>query len=312
MQSNQDLFDVTSKVLLTLKNVFSEEKPDWILVQGDTTTTFAASLAAYYCNIKIGHIEAGLRTYNKYSPFPEEMNRRITDLLSDKYFAPTELSRSRLLKENIPEKNIIVTGNTVIDALLWIRDKVKNLESPIKELQHIDWEKRVILVTVHRRESFGKDFESICNALLNIAENYPEINIIWPIHLNPHVIGPATRILKNSLNVHLIHPQSYENFVWLMDKAYLILTDSGGIQEEAPALNKPVLVIRKTTERPEGIESGTSKLVGVETSCILNHIKTLLEDKNEYSKMADAKNPYGDGTASIKIVNTFQKLLASN
>jgi len=275
IKANQDLFDVTTRVLLDLRGILIEEKPDWVLVQGDTTTTFAASLAAFYERVKVGHIEAGLRTYNKYAPFPEEINRRITDVLSDLYFAPTATSKHNLLREGISEKNIVVSGNTVIDALIWMAEHLKTRQVVIHELIDLDWSKRMILVTGHRRESFGEDFRTICHALLKIANLYPNINIIYPVHLNPNVQAPVTEILGHSPQIYLIPPQDYEHFVWLMTKAYLILTDSGGIQEEAPALGKPVLVMRRVTERPEGIEAGSARLTGIEFNSIVEDVKLL-------------------------------------
>lgn len=308
MKPNQDLFDITSHVLLGLKEILLCERPDWILVHGDTTTTISASLAAYYCQIKIGHIEAGLRTNDKYSPFPEEINRRATDLLSDSFFTSTETAKANLLNEGVPDEKIIVTGSTVVDALLQVLSKVRNRPSPIDELSNIDWSKRIILVTGHRRESFGKDFNAIHNALLQVAEFYPDINIILPIHLNPNVQRSVVQMLRNSPNIYLIPPQNYENFVWLMTKAYFILTDSGGIQEEAPSLNKPVLVMRRTTERPEGIEAGAAKLIGTEKDSIVENVKLLLEDNSLYSKMAQAINPYGDGLAGVRVVEALQQI----
>jgi UDP-N-acetylglucosamine 2-epimerase (non-hydrolysing) len=306
MKPNQDLLDVTSCILLGLKNIFSSERPDWVLVQGDTTTAVAGSLAAFYSRIKIGHVEAGLRSHNKYAPFPEEINRRISDVLSDLYFVPTEISKSNLLNEGISESKIIVSGNTVIDALLWILPKVKKYKRHINGLTDIDWKKRMILVTGHRRESFGDDFEIICYALSRIATLYPHINIIYPVHLNPNVQAPVYKILGNSPNIHLIPPQTYEDFVWLMTKAYLILTDSGGLQEEGPALDKPVLVMRRVTERPEGITTGTAKLAGIDIHSIVEHVQLLLEDQTEYMQMAQAHNPYGDGRAASRIVEALK------
>ncbi len=307
MKPNQDLFDVTSGVLLGLRDVLAHERPDWVLVQGDTTTAVAASLAAFYCRIKVGHIEAGLRSHNKSLPFPEEVNRRISDVLSDFYFVPTEQSKNNLLREGIAPDTILVTGNTVIDALLWLTaNKPRHCPELIDELGDIDWNKRMILVTGHRRESFGDDFRSICHALLIIAKLYPDVNLIYPVHLNPNIQGPVRQILSNLPNVYLIPPQDYERFVWLMSRAYLILTDSGGVQEEAPALNKPVLVMRRVTERTEGIEAGTAKLIGVGAEAIVENVKWLLEDGTEYNKMAAASNPYGDGMAAGRIVEALK------
>ena len=306
MKPNQDLFDLTARVLLGLRDVLAQEKPDWILVQGDTTTAVIASLAGFYCGIKVGHVEAGLRSHNKNLPFPEEVNRRITDVLADLYFVPTELSKNNLLKEGFSDERIIVTGNTVIDALVWLRQRIAHQAVEINALPNLDWSKQIILVTGHRRESFGQDFKSICHALLAIAKLYPDVNIIYPVHLNPNVQAPVKKLLINVPNLHLITPLDYEKFVWLMSKAYIILTDSGGIQEEAPALNKPVLIMRRVTERPEGIAAGTAKLVGVEMEAIVDNVRFLLEDSREYMRMAKAKNPYGDGTAAIKIVEVLR------
>jgi UDP-N-acetylglucosamine 2-epimerase (non-hydrolysing) len=306
IKSDQSLFDVTTRVLLDVRGILIEEKPDWVLVQGDTTTTFAAGLAAFYERVRVGHIEAGLRTYNKYAPFPEEINRRITDILSDLYFTPTATSKYNLLREGICEKNIVVSGNTVIDALIWMAENLKARQVHIQELVDLDLNKQMILVTGHRREAFGEDFRIICHALLQIAELYPNINIIYPVHLNPNVQAPVSEILGHSPNIYLIPPQDYECFVWLMTKAYLILTDSGGIQEEAPALGKPVLVMRRVTERPEGIEAGCSRLTGIELKSIVEHTKILLENEREYQKMAQVKNPYGDGKAAGRIVEAIQ------
>ncbi len=306
IQADQDLFNITTRVLLDLREILTEEKPDWVIVQGDTTTTLAASLAAFYARIKVGHIEAGLRTYNKYAPFPEEMNRRMTDVLSDLYFAPTMTSKHHLVREGISEKHIVVSGNTVIDAFVWMAEHLKDHPVQIQELVDLDWSQRMILVTGHRRESFGEDFRTICHALLKIANFYSNVNIIYPVHLNPNVQAPVTEILGHCPNIHLLPPQDYEHFVWLMSRAYLIVTDSGGIQEEAPALGKPVLVMRRVTERPEGIEVGSARLIGIEFNSIVEQVTLLLEDEEEYQKMAQAKNPYGDGKAAGRIVEALQ------
>jgi UDP-N-acetylglucosamine 2-epimerase (non-hydrolysing) len=302
MKPNQDLFDITSRVLIGLKKILMDEKPDWVLVQGDSTTTVSASLAAFYSKIRIGHIEAGLRSHNKYLPFPEEVNRRITDMLCDIHFVPTDVSKENLLKEGIPSRSIIITGNTVIDALLWMMDRIKDKPMCIAELMDFDWEKRIILVTGHRRESFGEGLKSICYALLRIARLHPDVNMIYPVHLNPTVYHTVTNELKNMPNIYLIPPQNYDTFVWLMMKAYLILTDSGGIQEEASVLGKPVLVMRKVSDRSEGIEAGTTKLVGTDIASIVKHVEILLKDRDAYTKMAQVKNLYGDGMAANKIV----------
>jgi len=308
MKYNQDLFDISSRILIKIKNVLEREKPDIIIVQGDTTTVFIASLAAYYLKIKIAHVEAGLRTFNKFNPFPEEINRRLTDALADLHFAPTERARENLIKEGINEDIIYITGNTVIDALLMIIDmqKHQNKQERMRKRFQRKYgintkEKKIILVTGHRRESFGEDFKNICLGLKKIAEARNDIQIIYPVHLNPNVKKPVNNILSNKDNVFLIDPLDYYTFVWLMKEAYFILTDSGGIQEEAPALGKPVLVIRKMTERPEAIEAGAAKLVGVESDNIFNEAMKLLDDKEEYNRMAAVKNPFGDGKASKRI-----------
>lgn len=308
MRYNQDLFDVSSRILIKLKDVLVREKPDMIIVQGDTTTVFIASLAAYYLKIKIAHVEAGLRTFDKFNPFPEEINRKLTDVLADLHFAPTEKAKENLIKEGINEDRIHITGNTVIDALLMIIEMQKNqneqerMRKKFQQKYGINIkEKKIILVTGHRRESFGEDFENICLGLKRIAEARNDIQIIYPVHLNPNVRKPVNNILSNKENVFLIDPLDYYTFVWLMKEAYFILTDSGGIQEEAPALGKPVLVMRRVTERPEAIEAGSAKLVGVESNIIFSEVMNLLEDREEYNRMATVKNPFGDGKASERI-----------
>ena len=308
MKKNQNLFDITADGLRKLEKVIEKEKPNMILVQGDTTTTFAASLAAYYFGIRIAHVEAGLRTTNKYNPFPEEMNRRLTDCLSDYFFAHTSGAKENLLKEGVAENKIFVTGNTVIDTLLMTIKKQKNEKIQKKFEQRflnkfgisVD-SRKLVLVTGHRRESFGKDFENICYGLKKIAEQDPDVIIVYPVHLNPNVQRPVRTILSDIDNIYLIEPLDYFSFVWLMNRCYLILTDSGGIQEEAPSLGKPVLVMRKTTERAEGIEAGTTKLIGTDSERILSETMQLLRDKKLYHKMAKAVNPYGDGKASERI-----------
>ena len=303
MKENQTLSQLTSGALTALDSIYLEVKPDWVLVQGDTTTTMVASLAAFYHKIKVGHIEAGLRTNNKYSPFPEEVNRHITSTIADFHFAPTETAKQALLSENIPESAIIVTGNTVIDALLWIREEIRHNPPDIQDhIKNAIKKKRLILVTGHRRESFGEGFEQICLALKELISKHEDICIVYPVHLNPNVKQPVYRILGNSGRIYLIEPLSYAPFVWLMDNAYLILTDSGGVQEEAPSLGKPVLVMREVTERPEGIEAGCVSLVGVDTDRIVEGVSNLLSDENLYKKMAHARNPYGDGKAAERIV----------
>lgn len=320
MRKDQSLFDVTQGVLRELEQVLKRERPDLVLVQGDTTTTMAASLAAFYCGIPVGHVEAGLRTGNKFAPFPEEVNRRLTSVTAELHFAPTPWARDNLLREGFPSGSIFVTGNTVVDALLMVLNKIKNenLEPEIiagllshdpslsgfldDEVMRAD-RRRIILVTGHRRESFGIGFENICRALAEIALAFPEIGIIYPVHLNPNVQEPVNRILRKGElpNVFLLEPLDYLPFVYLMKRSYLILTDSGGIQEEAPSLGKPVLVMRDTTERPEAVEAGTARLVGTEKSTILKNVFNLVSDSAACTAMASAANPFGDGLAASRI-----------
>ena len=320
MIDNQDLFDVTVKALNGLKEILKKEKPDIALVQGDTTTSFVASLAAFYLKIPLGHVEAGLRTYNKYSPFPEEKNRHLTGVLADYHFAPTEWAKNNLLKENVPEDRIWVTGNTVIDALLWVVSRQKSAGGEqywnryFKERWGLTLTTntntcKLILVTGHRRESFGESFRNICLALKEIAKDRHDIKIVYPVHLNPNVQKPVRDILSDIPNIYLIGPLDYEPFVYLMEKAYLILTDSGGIQEEAPSLGKPVLVMRNVTERPEGIEAEVVKLVGTDKERIVAETEILLDDKKAYEEMARASNPYGDGKAAERIVDILEEVL---
>ncbi len=305
MKAGQGLSHITSEVLLRLEPVLQEFKPDRILVHGDTTTTMAASLAAFYQQIPVGHVEAGLRTGNIYAPWPEEMNRKITSTITDMHFAPTESAKQNLLHEGIPEQQIVVTGNTVVDALLDVVDKIKTDSDLAQELANnfpfIDPGKKMILVTGHRRENFGQRFEDICHALARLAEN-DAVQIIYPVHLNPQVQEPVKRILGDSANIFLIPPQDYLPFVYLMEKSYFIITDSGGVQEEAPSLGKPVLVMRDTTERPEAVDAGTVKLVGANMQKIVLEAEKLIQDKQEYEKMAKSHNPYGDGKATARIV----------
>ncbi|QOY52671.1 non-hydrolyzing UDP-N-acetylglucosamine 2-epimerase [Candidatus Sulfurimonas baltica] len=315
MKQGQDLYDITSNVLLGMKDVLSDFQPDVVLVHGDTTTTSATSLAAFYQKIKVGHVEAGLRTHDIYSPWPEEANRQITGVLARYHFAPTTTSRDNLLRENKNEADILVTGNTVIDALFLALDKIENnfelknniIES-INTQYKIDDTKKLILVTGHRRENFGQGFINICQALKTLALNNPDIDIVYPVHLNPNVQKPVKELLSRVSNVHLIEPLQYETFLYLMSKSYCIITDSGGVQEEAPSLGKPVLVMRDTTERPEALEAGTVKLVGTNTEIIIKEAQKLLDDKQEYEKMSKAHNPYGDGKACEKIINFIRKL----
>lgn len=314
MKAGQSLNDITSAILTLLKPVLEDFKPDVVLVHGDTATTFAASLAAYYQQIKVGHVEAGLRTGNIYSPWPEEGNRKLTGVLSHYHFAPTSNSVANLHKENITD-NIIETGNTVIDALLTVRDKITSdleLRADMKRrLPMLDSNKKLILVTGHRRESFGGGFERICAALRQIALGFPDCQIIYPVHLNPNVQEPVNRLLRGVSNIHLIDPQQYLPFVYLMNESYLILTDSGGIQEEAPSLGKPVLVMRETTERPEAVTAGTVELVGTDAAKIVAAVTRLLEDTAHYNAMSQAHNPYGDGKACERIVLFLQGLGAA-
>lgn len=308
MKSGQDLFDVTCNVLQKIKSILEKERPDIVLVQGDTTTTFAASLAAFYQQIPVGHVEAGLRTHNKYAPFPEEINRTLTSRIADLHFAPTDGAKQNLLDEGVSEALIHVTGNTVIDALLSVVDRIKNdpnLEQTLAEqFPFLDANRKLILVTGHRRESFGEGFERICKALGKIGER-EDVQIVYPVHLNPNVQEPVKRMLDRNSRIHLIEPLDYLPFVYLMNRSYLILTDSGGIQEEAPSLGKPVLVMRDMTERPEAVEAGTVKLVGTDTDLIVQEAKILLDDQTAYEKMAYAHNPYGDGKAAQRIIKAI-------
>lgn len=311
MKPGQTLSDITSGVLKGLEQVFAEWTPDVVLVHGDTATTFAASLAAYYHKIAVGHVEAGLRTGDIYSPWPEEANRKLTGALTTYHFAPTQSSYNNLIKENINPKNITITGNTVIDALLTVKEKVETDRAVITQFEQqfdfLDPTKKLILVTGHRRENFGQGFLNICTALANIAKQYPDVQIVYPVHLNPNVQKPVNELLSGISNIYLIAPQDYLPFVYLMNRSYLILTDSGGIQEEAPSLGKPVLVMRDTTERPEAVEAGTVKLVGTDAALIQQSVVELLENTDLYQTMAAAHNPYGDGTASQQIIRALNK-----
>ncbi len=309
MADNQTLFDITAKILSNIEQVLADFQPDLIFVQGDTTTTFSGALAAYYKKIKVAHLEAGLRSNNKYSPFPEEINRRLTSVIADFHFTPTESNRQNLLRDGI-ENHIYVTGNTVIDALFQGLELIKSKgDAPFREeFKAIDFSKKVILVTGHRRESFGLPFQSICNALKKIARNF-DVEIIYPVHLNPNVRKPVQEILGDVENIHLINPVDYPTMLWLMKNSYFVLTDSGGVQEEAPSLGKPVLVLRDITERMEGIDSGTAKLVGTNEDIIFNNAKDLLEKVGFYNEMAQKNNPYGDGKAAKKIVEILKKIL---
>jgi UDP-N-acetylglucosamine 2-epimerase (non-hydrolysing) len=302
MKTNQTLTELSANILLGMKDVLAESKPDLVLVHGDTTTSTMAALSAYYAGIAVGHVEAGLRTFDKWAPFPEEMNRAITGRLTDFHFAPTKGSRTNLLQENVSEESILVTGNTVIDALLFSVEKVRN-QTPGRclEIQEkLDFSKPVILVTGHRRENFGQGVFNICEALLEISRS-ADVEIVYPVHLNPNIKGPVHDLLGSQHNIHLIEPLDYESFVWLMDASYLVITDSGGVQEEAPSLGKPVLVMRDKTERPEAVEAGTVILVGTDKNKIVSETLDLLRNKSRYEQMSHLHNPYGDGKAAARI-----------
>ena len=316
MQANQDLYDVTSRVLVGMRDVLKEVQPDVVLVHGDTTTSTAAALAAFYQQIPVGHVEAGLRTGNIYSPWPEEMNRLMTGRIATYHFAPTPLAKSNLMRENVSEERILVTGNTVIDALYMVVEKIKNeaaLQSQLRgvlkdagyDTTRLDGSRRLVLITGHRRENFGGGFISMCTAIRDLAAKYPEADFVYPMHLNPNVRRPIHKVFGEDLSVHanlfFIEPLEYLSFVYLMEQSTIVLTDSGGIQEEAPGLGKPVLVMRDTTERPEALESGTVHLVGTNYDKIVNEVSTLLDDAEAYWKMSQAVNPYGDGLACGRI-----------
>jgi len=321
MKQGQDLYDVTSRVLLGLRDVIKEVHPDVVFVHGDTTTSIATALAAFYQHIPVAHIEAGLRTYNMYSPWPEEINRQITSRIATYNFAPTPLSRNNLLKENVKEESIIVTGNTVIDALYMVVDKIKNDKELGKELEgnlltsgydvkRLSNYKKLVLITGHRRENFGDGFMNMCTAIKDLTEKYPDVDFVYPMHLNPNVRRPIHDVfgedLSNLGNMFFIEPLEYLNFVFLMEKCNIILTDSGGIQEEAPGLGKPVLVMRDTTERPEALDAGTVKLVGTSYEKITNEVSRLLDDQEYFDKMSKAVNPYGDGLACGRVVASLR------
>jgi UDP-N-acetylglucosamine 2-epimerase (non-hydrolysing) len=314
MKPGQDLYDVTSKILLGMKEVLTSYKPDVVFVHGDTTTTIATAMSAFYQKIPVAHVEAGLRTGDIYSPWPEEANRKLTSQITQYHFAPTQTSQENLLKEGVNENNIYVTGNTVIDALLWVLDKIEKtkeikealIKTINKEFTAFGDNKRFVLITGHRRENFGQGFLYMCSAIKTLAQAHTDVNFIYPVHLNPNVQKPVLELLSGIENVYLISPLEYEPFVYLMSKSYLILTDSGGIQEEAPSLGKPVLVMRDTTERPEAIDAGTVKLVGTNPENIIGEVTRLLEDKVVYEQMSQAHNPYGDGMACEKIINIIK------
>ena len=320
MKRGQDLYDVTARVLTGMREVLKEIKPDIVLVHGDTTTSTAAALAAFYQQIPVGHVEAGLRTHNIYSPWPEEMNRLLTGRLATYHFSPTPLSRNNLIKESINDRNIIVTGNTVIDALYWVVDKIKNnkeldneLESVLSkagyDVNRLDNGKKLVLITGHRRENFSDGFINMCTAIKDLTIKHPNVDFVYPMHLNPNVRKPIHEVFGEDLsglkNMFFIEPLEYLSFVYLMEKSSIVLTDSGGIQEEAPGLGKPVLVMRDTTERPEALNAGTVKLVGTDYNKIVNEVSSLIDDKAAYEKMSKAVNPYGDGLACGRIVNAL-------
>lgn len=311
MTPGQTLFDVTAQTLMGLRDIIGSYQPDWVVVQGDTTTVFTAALASFYHRVKVAHVEAGLRSFNKFAPFPEEINRVLTSHLANVHFAPTSKARENLLKEGVPDEAIHVVGNTVIDALLHGVGKVKDLTpdrfgAAFEGLNGSVLAKRIILVTGHRRENFGKPFENICHALKELARR-ENVAVIYPVHLNPNVRKPVFEILKGAGNVHLIEPLDYPAFIWLMEKSYLILTDSGGVQEEAPSLGKPVLVMREVTERTEGIDAGTAMLVGTDPAVISREAGALLDDPRRYASMANRKNPYGDGRSSQQIQEVLSR-----
>lgn len=321
MKQGQDLYDVTARVLTGMRDVLREAQPDVVLVHGDTTTSTAAALAAFYQQIPVGHVEAGLRTHNILSPWPEEMNRQITGRIASYHFAPTALSRQNLLQENVDDANITVTGNTVIDALYWVVDRIKNdrsLDAELEEvLHHAGYDvnrladgRPLVLITGHRRENFGDGFINMCTAIKQLTEHYPNVDFVYPMHLNPNVRRPIHEVFGDNLsnlgNMHFIEPLEYLSFVYLMEKSTIVLTDSGGIQEEAPGLGKPVLVMRDTTERPEALEAGTVKLVGTDREKIFNEVSTLLDDAAAYARMSQAVNPYGDGLACSRIVERLK------
>ena len=323
MKQGQDLYDVTSRVLLGMRDVLKEVAPDFVFVHGDTTTSTAAALAAFYQQIPVAHVEAGLRTHNIYSPWPEEMNRQLTGRIASCHFSPTPLSKQNLLKENVDEQHILVTGNTVIDALYWVVDKIntdQTLKTPLVnqlrkfgyDVSRLSGDKKLVLITGHRRENFGDGFIHICEAIKTLSQKYPDVDFVYPMHLNPNVRRPIHEVfgghLDNLDNMFFIEPLEYLSFVYLMEKSYIVLTDSGGIQEEAPGLGKPVLVMRDTTERPEALTAGTVKLVGTDYDKIVNHVSELIDNPEAYNLMSKAMNPYGDGKACSRIVNFLKEL----
>lgn len=321
MKQGQDLYDVTSRVLLGMRDTLKQVQPDVVLIHGDTTTSTAAALAAFYQQIPVGHIEAGLRTNNIYSPWPEEMNRQITSRIATYHFAPTPLSKENLLKENISENSIFVTGNTVIDALHWVVNKIKGSSDVVSEIKNgllksgydtdrLNGDKKIVLITGHRRENFGDGFRNMCSAIKDLTAQYPNVDFVYPMHLNPNVRKPILEVFGKDLsgfkNMFFIEPLEYMSFVYLMEKSHIILTDSGGIQEEAPGLGKPVLVMRNTTERPEAVTAGTVKLVGTDYNAIIDNVSLLLDNLIVYEKMSKAVNPYGDGKACQRIIEKLK------
>jgi len=314
MKQGQDLFDITAAVLLTMRDVIHEHRPDVLLVHGDTTTTLATAMAGFYAGVPVGHVEAGLRTYDLYAPFPEEFNRQVASKVTQWHFAPTETSRRNLLEERVDDARIAVTGNTVIDALLWVLQRIDQNTGRRDEVQELinsrlpfDWRnERFVLITGHRRENFGDGFLQICEALRELAAAYPDVRFVYPVHLNPNVQKPVNEVLGGLPNVHLIAPLDYEPFVYLLKHSHLVLTDSGGIQEEAPSLGKPVLVMRDVTERPEAVEAGTVRLVGAHKQRIVDSVRELLDDAVSYQSMARAHNPYGDGQACARIAEVLK------
>lgn len=310
MQDNQTLNELSGRIFIKIDRVFEDYNPDMVLVHGDTTTSSVCAWAAFHRGIKVGHVEAGLRTFNKYSPFPEELNRQITSRICDYHFPPTSQSEQNLLNEHVQQQSILVTGNTVIDSLLWAAEKLDGgfTNSKIVELKSlVNFNKKIILVTGHRRENFGEGFLSICKALVHLAQTN-DIEIVYPVHLNPQVQKPVLALLSGISNIHLIAPLDYPSFVWIMQKSYFIITDSGGVQEEAPSLGKPVLVMRETTERPEAVSEGTVLLVGTDFDKIITSAQNLLNNREDYAKMARLHNPYGDGTAATRIVKFLEQI----
>ena len=316
MKQNQDLFEITANIQLQMKKILNKHKPDAVIVHGDTTTALSTSIAAFYAKVPVGHVEAGLRTNNLLSPFPEEFNRQVVSKIAKWHFAPTKTSRESLLSEKVPNKAIIVTGNTVIDSLKWVLNKIEKntslktkLNTKLNNILPFNWTKEIfILITGHRRESFGKGLRLICNAIHDLALNYPKINFVYPVHLNPNVIEPVTKELSNLKNVHLVDPLDYEPFIYLLKHCHFVITDSGGIQEEAPSIGKPVLVTREVTERPEAVSAGTVLIVGTNKERIVSEVSRLIDDKAHYIKMSKSHNPYGDGNSSKMIMDILRAI----